>query len=369
MIVYSFMFKNKAFYLVKRIIHKNNSIICGVILFSSFSFAEQIKFSKELVDEVYQFNYQWLDHNNKTQSLGFSLSQKSIYDRYRNFSIYQPELAQEYVNKSLRKYFKKSPIKGVQISFKEENGGFQASIKSEEKKLLTKASAKINQLEKSFTQEYLKKKYYHHFTTPEQVSAIKPDHGRIALESVNDLKALKPLILEKSSIKNIRKVSNYILSFIQNIPYSTLESRVTSSGAGFSPPLKLLWENKGDCDSKVTLTASLLRTLMPRIKLAFIYIDNHALIGINVTPQPGDVTVIDNGTPYVLAEPTGPALFALGKLAEESEQAIYNGHYTLERFHARNPPKSTEQETDQTVEKTEEGIILNDNESNSSEEL
>lgn len=344
----------------------NYSIFFGLLLFSSSSSALQLEYSKELVDGIYQFNYQWKDHNNKIQTLGFSLSQKAVYDRYRNFSIYQPELAQEYVNKSLRKHFKKSPIKGVQVSFKEENKGFQAIIKSTNEQLLNDVSNQISLLEQGFTEEYLKKKYYHHFTTPEQVSAIKPDHGRIALESVNDLKALKPLILEKSSIKNIRKVSNYILSFIQNIPYSTLESRVTSSGVGFNPPLKLLWENKGDCDSKVTLTASLLRTLMPRIKLAFIYIENHALIGINVTPKSDDVTVIDNGITYVLAEPTGPAIFALGKLAKESERAIYNGHYTLERFHARNKPKSTEQEIEQTKE---EELRLNEDENNSIGEL
>jgi hypothetical protein len=327
------MFKNKVFHFTMLEVPKALCFIFGSLFISAFSYAEQTHFSKTLVESQYNFNYQWLDHKKEAQSISFSLPQKEIFDRYREFSIYQPKLAQEYINKSLKKYFKKTPIQGIQISFKEENGFFQAQLKSPNSQLLQITSEKINQLEQEFTQEYLAKKYYHHFITPNLNTAIKPDHGRIALESVSDLKSLKPIILEKSFVKNIRKVSNYVLSFVQSIPYSTLESRITSSGAGFSPPLKLLWENQGDCDSKVTLTAALLRVLMPRIKLALIYIENHAFIGIKVAPQGDDITVIKDGITYVLAEPTGPAVFALGKIAEASEQAIYNGHYTLETFH------------------------------------
>lgn len=301
--------------------------------YSAISLAEQSYFSKELVESNFQFTYQWHDYKDNQQSISFSLPKQEIFDRYRDFSIYQTKLAQEYVNKSLKKHFKKAPVSGVQIVFNEENGFFQAELKSTDPQLLQSTATKINQLEQTFNQEYLTKKYYHQFVTPNQTNAIKPDHGRIALESVRDLKSLKSIILEKSSIKNIRMVSNYVLGFVQSIPYSTLESRITSSGAGFSPPLKLLWENQGDCDSKVTLTATLLRVLMPRIKLALIYIENHAFIGIKVAPRGDDITVEHNGITYVLAEPTGPAVLALGKIAEESEQAIYRGHYSLETFH------------------------------------
>ncbi|MDG1751029.1 MAG: hypothetical protein P8I03_05120 [Thalassotalea sp.] len=340
------MFKNNVFHSSIIEVPKILCFLFGSLLTSIFSFAEQTHFSKTLIDSQFNFDYQWLDHNKEEQSISFSLSQQEIFDRYREFAIYQPKLAQEYVTKSLKKHFKKSPIRGVQIAFKEENGYFQAQLKSPDSQLLQTTSNKINQLEQEFTQEYLEKKYYHHFITPNLNTAIKPDHGRIALESVSDLKSLKPIILEKSFVKNIRKVSNYVLSFVQSIPYSTLESRITSSGAGFSPPLKLLWENQGDCDSKVTLTAALLRVLMPRIKLALIYIENHAFIGIKVAPQDDDITVMNNGITYVLAEPTGPAVFALGKISEESEQAIYNGHYTLETFHDIIRAEGNEQEAD-----------------------
>ena len=297
--------------------------------------AKQIDFNKTLIDDHFQFNYQWEDHLKRPQNIRFNLSKKSIYNRYRNFAIYQPKLAHEYVNKAIRKHLKKSPIKGVDVSFMRNGDKFSAQLKGKNNTLLQQANIKISQLEKRYFQAYLDKKHFHQFSTHHQTIGIKPNHIRIAEESVSDLKPLKAIILEKSSVKNIRKVSNFVLSFIQSIPYSTLISRTTSSGAGFNPPLKILWENQGDCDSKVTLAAALLRALMPRIKMAFIYIDNHALLGIALDIKNNDVTVAHQGTTYVLSEPTGPAILALGTISGESEQAILNGHYSLETFHAK----------------------------------
>jgi len=309
-------------------------------LVSAFNLsAEQISFQKKLIKQgellTYQFNYQWQDHDQNQQSLAFQLPQQIIFDRYRNFRSFKNEIAQQSIKMALQRHFKKNPISGVQIQFEANNKSLRAKIQSKDKLKANNVYAKINELEQELTKEYLKKSFYHQFKTYDNIQAIKPDHARIANESVIDLKPIKPLILEKASIKNIRKVSNYILAFIQSIPYSTLESRITSSGAGFSPPLKLLWENQGDCDSKVTLTAALLRTLMPRINMALIFIDNHALIGIDIVAEADDLTITLDNVTYVLAEPTGPALLKLGKVAIDSEQAILAGHYSVEKFHIK----------------------------------
>ncbi len=311
-------------------------LFIGVIFlgFVNITHAEQLKFDKVLSDDDYLLSYQWHDHQKQLQEITLTLPQKEIFDRYRNFGTYQNNLMHEYVNNALKRYFKQNPVSGLLLSFKEENGRYAIAIKGRNQQLIEDTYAKIEDLKQQFQQDYLAEKYYHQFITYDQIIGIKPDHARIANESVADFKAHKSMILKKASIKNIRKVSDYVLAFIQSIPYSTLESRITSSGAGFSPPLKLLWENQGDCDSKVTLTASLLRTLMPRIKMALIFIDNHALIGIDVAPNGDEMTIVHDGITYVLAEPTGPASLPLGEISEQSELAINNGHYSVEPFHA-----------------------------------
>jgi len=312
----------------------NNLIkLCFVTLllaFVSSVYAQQLHFSKVENDESYQFNYQWQDIENKPQSLNFALTKSILFNQFRDFKTFKPKMAERHISKSVVKYLRKEPINGVIVTYNALSEGINISSKSQQK--LSLAQRKIGELKDQFAREYLNKNHYHYFKTHNNVQAIKPDHAKFAKMSVDDLKPIKSIILDKVSIKNIRKATNYILGFVQSIPYSRLESRVDSAGAGFNPPLKVLWENQGDCDSKVTLTASLLRTLMPRIKMVLVFIDNHALIGIDVLPQGDEINITVDGVTYLLAEPTGPAKYPLGTLDETSKLAISQGQYTAEKF-------------------------------------
>ncbi|WP_019027220.1 hypothetical protein [Colwellia piezophila] len=295
--------------------------------------AQQLSFNKTQLKQGYQFNYQWLDHSNVEQAISFTLGQAGLFDRFRSFKTYQGIYAKKTILRGIKKQLKKNPIQGVQIFYRQKRDDFFIEVRGVDKVKVAKAYQTLAQVQDQVTSKYLKDNYYQAFTNHEQISGIKVDHVSIANHSVADLKSLKPIILDKVSIENIRKASDYVLGFVQSIPYSTLESRLTSSGAGFNPPLQLLWENQGDCDSKMTLTATLLRALMPRIKMVFVYIDGHAFIGINISGEVGEVTIEHQGVNYLLAEPTGPALLPLGKLAPESELAINQGHYIAENYH------------------------------------
>ncbi len=302
-----------------------------LVLFSHTVNGQQLHFSKVEKGDSYQFNYQWLDHQQQPQTMVFSLEKTSLFNKFRNFKVYKPELAAKYISRRVVRYFNKNPIDDVRISYDNQTGNIVA--KGTNIGSIKKAESKVAELNKEYTDAYMKKHWYQTFTTYDQVHAIKPDHATFASLSAEDMKPLKPLILEKVSIKNIRQATDYVLAFVQSIPYSPLESRVDSSGAGFNPPLKLLWENQGDCDSKVTLTAAILRTLMPRIKMVLVFIDNHALIGIDALAKGDETTITVDGTSYLLGEPTGPASLALGRLDEASELAISQGLYTAEIFH------------------------------------
>lgn len=293
--------------------------------------SKQLHFSKVEKGASYQFNYKWLDHQKQPQQMSFTLDKSVLFDSFRNFRTFKPELATQYINKNVAKQLYKNPIANVQINYEKNMGNI--TVRGSDVKVINDAQKKILELNNEYSEKYLDKNLYHHFTTYNNITAIKPNHVKFATLSSDDVKPMKPVILEKVSIKNIRKATDYVLAFVQSIPYSTLESRIDSSGAGFNPPQKLLWENKGDCDSKVTLTASILRSLMPRIKIVLVFIDNHALIGIDVLARTNETTITLDGTTYLLAEPTGPALLPLGTLDETSELAITQGQYTAEKLH------------------------------------
>jgi len=308
--------------------------LCLLLLLSCVVKAKQISFSKQLKDDQYVFKYQWLDHNKQAQSIHFSLTKAALFERFRMLKAYQSEFAHKTIMRAVKKQLKNQPLKGAQAFFQQKNGKIIVQVKGLEDENVALAYQKVKKIEQEAITQYFKKNYYQPFITHEQQTGIKVDHANIATDSVADFKVLKPVIMDKFAIENIRKVANYVLSFVQSIPYSTLESRMTSSGSGFNPPAKLLWENQGDCDSKMTLTATILRALMPRIKMTLIYIDQHAFIGIDIPAEAGEMTIEHQGIKYVLGEPTGPALYRLGTLAPESKLAINQERYVVEAFHS-----------------------------------
>jgi len=297
-------------------------------------YAKQLSFTKEVQENSYLFNYQWLDHDKVSQSINFSLTKSALFERFRMLKPYQGEFAQKTILRTIKKQLRKQPLTGAHAVFKQQQGKIVIQVKGRDDEKVAAAYQKIKLIEQEVTKQYFQRNYYQRFTTHDQQTGIKVNHVNIAQDSVADFKPLKPIILDIVSIENIRKVTNFVLSFVQNIPYSTLESRLTSSGAGFNPPAKLLWENQGDCDSKMALTATILRSLMPRIDMAMIYIDEHAFIGIAVPAEAGEVNIEHQEVSYLLADPTGPALYKLGSLAPESELAIDQGRYVVEEFHS-----------------------------------
>ncbi|WP_448553396.1 hypothetical protein [Thalassotalea montiporae] len=305
-------------------------LITYLSIVASSAFAEQLRFSKSDAGDGYEFSYQWVDYAQQTQNMRFTLPKKALFSKFRKFRAYNPDFAVKHVQREVRKYLKQNPLSGINISYGNELSDI--SISGRNPSDVANASREIRAQETAIFNDYLASQFYHQFTDHQNSPGIKPDHVRIAQESVAMLASTKSVILDIVNVKNIRLVTNYVLGFVQNIPYSPLESRLTSSGAGFNVPAKVLWENQGDCDSKMTLTIAMLRALMPRIKMVMIYIDQHAFIGLEVLPEPGDVTIVHQGRTFVLGDPTGPRLMPLGQLSFESEQAIRAKHYTAEIF-------------------------------------
>lgn len=295
--------------------------------------AKQLSFFKKPTEDGYQFNYEWLDAQKQHQRLSFVLSNNTLFSTLRNFRAYKSKNAQQKVNKYILKSWRKKPIEKANLTLQKQQGMFQLVLNASSDEAFQTASNHLRDLEGKAWVKYFEQSYYHEFTRYTGGKAIKPDHTRMANLFVEDFKPIKPLILESVDIKNISNATNYVLGFSQSIPYSPLSSRVTSSGAGFNPPPKVLWENQGDCDSKVTLTASILRSLMPRIKMVLVFIEGHALIGINTTPKDDDLFITFEEETFVLAEPTGPASLMLGDVSPTSEQAILAGLYTAEAYY------------------------------------
>jgi hypothetical protein len=106
------------------------------------------------------------------------------------------------------------------------------------------------------------------------------------------------------------------MAFVQDIPYGIPEFEddgITRSG--LSPPPLILLTGYGDCDSKVTLFAGILRHLIDPADILFLRPEGvaHVLTAIRGKPTRGQRSITYEGHSFVLADTAGPGRLALGK--------------------------------------------------------
>ena len=64
--------------------------------------------------------------------------------------------------------------------------------------------------------------------------------------------------------------------------------------------------------------------------MIMVFLPEHALLGIALTPISGDETIEHDGQKYVLYDPTGPALIPFGQVSEDTQRFIQTGRYQIE---------------------------------------
>jgi len=312
---------------------KSISSLLFLLLFSFAPLAKQLQFDKQLLENQYLFNYLWMDSAGKEHELSFSLAAEAVNDRYRHFKALRPSLLHMYSVKKLKQAAAKLDPKKGRVKIHNRVNKVEYEISSTERSWIDEQSSKLSKLYDESLTEYLHQEYYTDFPGFHQHSntrIYKPDHKRFAQESAEDLAPIIEQIKQNRPRSTARGIAVYLLSWLQTIPYNTMESRAESNGAGFVPPVRLLANNKGDCDSKVTLMASLMKAMFPRLRVAIIYIPGHALIGLNVSHLSKDEKLSIDGMDYTLAEPVGPGLLPFAEISERSKRYIASGNYQVE---------------------------------------
>ena len=167
-------------------------------------------------------------------------------------------------------------------------------------------------------------------------TGIQPDYNRIIDISSSELGDVAETLLQAAGGEQTppRDLFNYLLAFVQAIPYQQLQSEDGRRGSGFLLPQQVLSNNRGDCDSKVTLLASLWRYLQPEIPLVLLFVPDHALLGVALPAQGAEETLTVAGGRWLLAEPTGPAELSAGELSAPSRLYIQSRSYQAELVQA-----------------------------------
>ena len=286
------------------------------------SHAKQLGFSRKYREDKIIMTYTWQDRYREKQSLQFKLPISAAAKGNNEFQKFDNNAANTAAFNAIKKYSTKYPGVDVRRTF----SGFEMAYKG--RNAVTNQATHSQNIKVLQEQAYEKdiKRQYH----VKLDDAIMPDHRAVITRYTPALRPLAHAIKQATLGEDTRTVINFALNFFQSIPYDKLLNRATTNGAGFQTPYGLLINNRGDCDTKTVALAALIKNLYPQSSMAMVYIPNHAFLAISGLPNAGDTSVRlgPNRTPYVLLDPTGPALALLGEIPPSSLQAIERGQHS-----------------------------------------
>ena len=290
-------------------------------LWAPLAGAKQLGFSLSYTADQALMSYRWRDAQGATQAVQLQVPQTLLQQAMQAFKPWD-NLA---INQAIAAELKVLPLpRGAHSQIEATATGISLRVEGP-KGVAEKA---LRQLEAKATQQReaaIEKNFY----TRAQAQALMPDHPRLVGFSQASLQplavALAPLLLGR----DIRTQMNTALNFFQTIPYAGAADRQTAAGAGYVLPLRLMAENKGDCDSKAVAFLALAKNLWPQLPLVMVYTPYHALVGLGGVPMvAGDTAIEVSGQRYILAEPVGPALVPVGQIGPESAADLKAGRYS-----------------------------------------
>ena len=300
--------------------------------FCSSLSAEQLSFSSSGTTEAKQYNYRWIDHLGREQSLSFTLDLTSTQGKYRAVKNYMPNIAQRHVYVEMMKFAQSVDPKEARIQIQQIGQDIRFKVRSRSPEFANKWRSEMASKQENAFQAYLDANYYTYFDTFYGKRAIKPDHIRYLNESQRALIPVAQALFDKvGPNRESKEYVNLMLSWIQSIPYNELVEKSVSRGSGYLSPIEVLNSNIGDCDSKTTLAATVLKSLLPRLSMAIVYVPGHALLAANLPRSDLEQTIEIEGMRYVLLEPTGPALMIAGKVGDKSMKDIASGMFSYEK--------------------------------------
>ncbi|RUO24312.1 hypothetical protein CWE09_10570 [Aliidiomarina minuta] len=300
---------------------------------SSVSWAEQFFFQRQAENSQLNFAYQWRDLDNHSRQISFQVPQTGFLQTPVNFRPLSPARIHREIKPDLRSFAHDSGWRDVEINLPHGGESIEINLRSGTAGQRQQRMQALLTEKERLQQEIMHRNYYNLLVDHARRQGFKPDHVRIAEESHPAVQSLAEAFANKlgedsSPYDSLR----LILSFVQTIPYAELDNRFSSPGAGFHTPARLLFENRGDCDSKVTLIAALFSALHPQTESLIVYLPGHAMFAVDIEPGEDDYWVRHDERRFLLTEPTGPARFEPGRIGDRYVPHVYNGALVVEAF-------------------------------------
>lgn len=265
-------------------------------------------------------------------TLSFMLNNQQMRGQHSSKKKYSAELAELHVRHQLLLNSVKLQQRGVKIRLSPNNLPLTVTVSGGDLHQVAAIRDKLAATQQQAYQSYLQRDYLYLLTTNLGESYVIPDHVRVMREHLALLQPVAASFISLYGRNNIRKISAQIAQWLQQIPYQDLSDRRESAGAGYLTPVQMLMANQGDCDSKAVVFAAVLRNIFPKLGIAIIYFNDHAVIAAQIPALDDELTVQLNNVSYLLLDPTGPAAMPLGKLNPPYDVQLQSRQFSYRLF-------------------------------------
>jgi hypothetical protein len=291
--------------------------------------AQQTGFESRVRGDWAEFGFAWQDGAGKAQRLQFSLPLDDVRRGAAEFAKINQTNEQAFVLARMQDYAQQQSVDGTRVTVSREGEGFLIATEGPDETVLQQHAAALKDVQKQAQQEYLKQQFYQPLA---EANTYMPDYPALAARYAPALAPVGEAIRTQTQGLPTRAVVNFMLNFLQTIPYDTLIDDQTSNGAGFQTPYGLLARNLGDCDTKSVALAAILRGLYPTLPMVLVSTADHALLAVGL-PQGGNdyALQLPDGV-FVLADATGPALMPLGRTSAEVTARLAKGVSSYQRI-------------------------------------
>lgn len=291
--------------------------------------AGQLSVKQRVENNQRQFSYQFRALE-RDYSLQFSLTQASIRRNSNLVGVYVPEVIHQQLWRELQQQSRQAGPYHL-IPDPERNGqNFQlrrsqviaSPLAEQAEKERLQLFQQLQQFSRQYQQQQLEAAGYQRLQLPDNRQLITVDHPEIVQQSLTDIAPIAQSAASQFNAGEQRQFIQTLLKWVQLIPTHPAER--LEYGRTFTPPLQLLAEHQGDSASKTVLLAALLRSSMPTLKLAILYLPEHTLLALAIPAESADLTVLLQGTAYLILDPSAPDQAALGQVAQTQQVYIFN---------------------------------------------
>lgn len=292
--------------------------------------AEQLGFKTRVVGNIVRFDYTWRDADQQTRKLAFTLPVDDLQRGQQEFQPFDNAAMNDAGFVAVQTYAKAHSVGNLKLKVSRTFNGFEVEAEGPQSAaaqgLLQTHMDAMQKARMDGMDAYIRKAYYSRVSE----GNVMPDHKRIVQRYGPALAPVQAAIRQATRGMPPREVVNFIMGFLQSIPYDLLGNRYTSNGAGFQTPYGLLTGNKGDCDTKAVTLLALLRGIYPTIRLTMVYVPEHAFVGLALPRGPQDYALNLKGQAFVLADPTGPRTLKLGEVDSGYLRDLEGGKYSYQ---------------------------------------